>query len=384
MKIFNNIILSASVWLLMSCNTPQSYLNDAVDVMMKNSINKNSIDWVKFKSDVLKRGKDAKNIRETYPAIRFALKQLGGHHSRFWEPGELGMRLSADQPVPEIKSELINGNIGYIQIPGFMGIDSRAQKFAQQIQDKIKDLDKNNIQFWIVDLADNNGGTVLPMLLGIGPILGDGVAGFLVNTENIYSKWAYSDGTAVYDDSTYQMKLANPYRLRNEIKKLAVIIGRKTGSGGEAIAVSFKGTKNSCFIGQPTSGSSTGTLVYELSDGAVILFANSNFADRNKHIYGVPIQPDITVPFIDEKNPTNRVKTSKCVDNQCVNSKLPDVARKIFRVNNFADRTKEINEAFLSRAKETAVEWIYKGEKNQGLATKGNTIKLLRTRNCLR
>jgi len=370
MKIFNSIFFSTCTWLLMSCNSPQSYLNKAVDVMMENSINKNSIDWVKFKSDVFKRGKDAKNIQETYPAIRFALKQLGDHHSRFWEPGELGMRLSADQPVPEIKSELINGNIGYIQIPGFMGIDSRAQKFAQQIQDKIKELDKNNIQFWIVDLTNNNGGTIMPMLLGIGPLLGEGVAGFLVNSENIYSKWAYSNGIAVHDDSTYQMKLANPYRLRNEIKKLAVIISRKTGSGGEALAVPFKGTKNSCFIGQPTSGASSGTLVYELSDGAVILFANSNFADRNKNIYGIPIQPDITVPFMDEKKSMDKVNTYNGADNHYGNSQLPDVTKKTFRVNSFADRTKEINEAFLCRAKKTAVEWIYKGEKKQGLEPK--------------
>jgi len=331
--------------------------------MMENSIHKDSIDWVKFRSDVIKRGKGAKNIRETYPAIRFALKQLGDHHSRFWEPGELGTRLSADQPIPKIKSELINGNIGYIQIPGFMGINSRAQEFAQQIQDKIKELDKNNIQFWIVDLTYNNGGTVLPMLLGLGPILGEGVAGFLVNSENFYSKWAYSNGIAVYDDSTYQMKLANPYRLRNEIQRIAVIIGRKTGSGGEAIAVSFKGTKNSCFIGQPTSGASTGTLVYELNDGAVILFANSNFADRNKNIYGGPIQPDISVPLIDEEKSAYTVKTSKGVDNQYRNPQFHEAKLKNFRVDNFPDRTNELNEAFLNRAKETAVVWIYKGEK---------------------
>jgi len=325
--------------------------------MMENSINRNSIDWVKFRSEVFERGKEAKNIRETYPAIRFALKQLGDHHSRFWEPGELRKRLSSEQQIPEIKSELINGNIGYIQISGFMGIDSRAQTFAQQIQDKIRELDKSNLQFWIIDLAYNNGGTVLPMLLGIGPILGEGVAGFLVNSENVYSKWAYSNGIAAYDDSTYQMRLVNPYRLKSEIKKLAVIISRKTGSGGEAIAVSFKGTKNSCFIGQPTSGASSGTHVCELSDGAVILFANSNFADRNKNIYGVPIQPDITVPFVDEKT-TDKAGDSNVVDNQ-----FYEVRWKNFRMKSLSERTDEINEAFLSRAKETAVEWIYKGEK---------------------
>jgi C-terminal processing protease CtpA/Prc len=289
---------------------------------------------------------------------------LGDHHSRFWEPGELGKRLSEDQPVPEIKSEWIIGNIGYIQIPGFMGIDGRAQKFARQIQDKIKELDKNNIQFWIVDLTCNSGGTVMPMLCGIGPLLGEGVAGFLVNRENIYSKWAYSKGIAVYDDSKYQMKLADPYRLKTKIKKLAVIIGRKTASAGEALAVSFKGTKNSCFIGQPTSGCSTGTCGFKLSDGAVILFANSKFVDRNKHIYGVPIQPDIFVLFKDEKKLADKMKTSKWDNNQYVNFRFPEAKWKNFSVDNSAGRTNEIDETFLRRAKETAIEWIYKGEKN--------------------
>jgi carboxyl-terminal processing protease len=356
-------VSSNSPQLLVSSNSPKSYLNKAVNIMMVNSINKDSIDWVKFRSEVFKRGKDTKNIRETYPAIRFALRQLGGHHNTFWEPGELGKRLSEDQPVPEIKSEWIIGNIGYIQIPGFMGIDSRAQKFARQIQDKIKELDKNNIQFWIVDLTSNNGGTVMSMLCGIGPLLGEGVAGFLVTPENIYSKWAYSNGIAVYDDSKYQMKLADPYRLKNKIKKLAVIIGPKTASAGEALAVSFKGTKNSYFIGQPTSGCSTGTFGRKLSDGAVILFANSKFADRNKHIYGVPIQPDIYVPLMDGKKSADKVTTSKGVDNQNGNSQFPEVRWKNLRVDNSADKTNEMDEAFLRRAKEAAVEWIYKGEK---------------------
>ena len=76
MQIIERIILTISLFFLISCNSPQDYLNDAVDILKENSINKYSVDWEKLRNEVLEKGKNAKSIKETYPAIRFALSQL--------------------------------------------------------------------------------------------------------------------------------------------------------------------------------------------------------------------------------------------------------------------------------------------------------------------
>lgn len=274
-------------------NDTKDYLNDAVDILKENSINKYTLDWESLRNQVLEMGKNAKNIKETYPAIRYALIQLGDNHSFFMTPEEYKSYTRPDLPIPGITLQLINNNIGYIKIPGFRGSGNEpAEKFAQQIQNKIKELDKFNIQFWIVDLGDNTGGNVWPMLLGLSPLLGEGIMGYLVDADSNYFNWGISKGGVFYNDEQAG-ELPNPYCLKNKIKKLAVIIGSRTKSAGEAIAVSFKGAENTCFIGSCTQGKSTGNTGYDLSDGAKIYVTRTKFADRNKNVYGVPIKPDI-------------------------------------------------------------------------------------------
>lgn len=273
----------------------KDYLNYAVDILKENSIYKHTIDWESLRNEVLEMGKNARKIEETYPAIRYALSQLGDNHSLFMTPKEYKSYTRPDLPIPDITSELINNNIGYIKIPGFGGSGKEpSEKFAQQIQNKIKELDKFIIQFWIVDLEDNTGGNVWPMMLGLGPLLGEGVMGYLVDADSKYFNWGISNGGVFFNDEQAG-ELPYPYRLKHKIKKLAVIIGSRTTSAGEAIAVSFKGAENTCFIGSHTQGKSTGNTGYDLSDGARIYVTRTKFADRNKNIYGVPIKPDIEV-----------------------------------------------------------------------------------------
>ena len=288
-----NIIFATLVVFFVSCTSPKTYLNKAVDIIEKNSMNKDSVDWVKFRNQVLEKGKNAESIKDTYPAIQYALELLGDHHSFLMTPEQSKTYVDQKISLPEISAELIDNRIGYIKIPGFSGDrNERALKFAQQIQDTIRELDKNNIKYWIVDLGNDSGGNMWPMLLGLGPILGDGIAGYFSSNNNGFIGWGYSKGS-VFCNKNEVMKLNTPYKLRNKIEKLAVIISDYTGSSGEAIAVSFIGIKNSCFIGRPTYGNSTANGSFKLSDGAMIYLTVSKFADRNKKIYGVPIIPDI-------------------------------------------------------------------------------------------
>jgi len=298
--IFNLSFTQETVWTFsdyIQRNDVENYLNNTVDILEANSIYKYSIDWESLRNEVLQMGKNARNIKKTYPAIRYALIRLGDRHSLFMTPEEYKSYKDPDFAVPDIPSELINNNTGYIKIPGFRGSgDEPAQQFAQQIQDKIKELDQSNIRFWIVDLEDNSGGNVWPMLLGLAPLLGEGVKGYLVDADNNYFNWGISNGAVFYNDEPAR-ELPNPYHLKNEIEKLAVIIGENTASAGEAVAVSFKGAENSCFIGSPTCGKSTGNTGYNLSDGARIYVTRTKFVDRNKNIYGVPIKPDIEASY---------------------------------------------------------------------------------------
>ena len=119
LRLMKNIILATLVIFLVGCTTPQTYLNKAVDVLEGNSINRNSIDWVKFRNEVLEKGKEAESIKDTYPAIEYALGLLGDHHSFLMTPEQCKTFTDQKVSLPEISAELINDRIGYIKIPGF-------------------------------------------------------------------------------------------------------------------------------------------------------------------------------------------------------------------------------------------------------------------------
>lgn len=286
------LYLSFCITILFSCNNaPEEYLNDFIDTLEQHSINKDSINWVDFRRKVLKKGSNAKNIEETYPTIRYALKQLGDNHSFLMTVRSKEKVYDKNNPLPDIKSELINDSIAYLMVPAFMGNEKRAEKYANRLQGIIKEFDKNNIAGWIIDLRENGGGNMWPMLLGIGPILEKDTVGYFLDTERKYSEWIYSNGSVFFKE-TKIMALNDDYTLLNKNKKKAVLISSKTGSSGEAIAVSFKGSNKTMFFGQKTKGLSTANQGFKLSDGAIIFLTSAIFADRNKKVYGIPIEPE--------------------------------------------------------------------------------------------
>lgn len=283
---------------LVGCSSvsPEDYINEALDIMEENSINRHTINWDILRKRVHEEGKDAKNIKDTYPAIKTALKELGDNHSWMMEPGEYDDFNKSDMEIPEVVSKLINNNIGYIRIPGFKGDGEKpAIKFAQVIQDKIKEIDHFEVQYWIIDLSRNTGGYIFPMILGLGPILGSGDLGYLIDADSNLTNWGYSHDGVIFKGDTI-MNLPVHYNLKKRIKKIAVLISKETASAGEAITVSFKGNENTIFIGNPTRGVSTGNVGMKLSDDAILFITNTKFVDKTMKVYGDSIIPDIQVP----------------------------------------------------------------------------------------
>lgn len=298
MKNSIKVVLTLCIINVIACNPQkqqikqEKYINEALDIIEEHSMNKDLIDWSDYRLKVLKRGENDNTIEDAHQTIRYALSLLNDRHSHFISSKDL-KKVYPVMPLTRITSIIseYNNGIGYIKIPGFSDNKNLEKDFAGRIQAKIKDLDKHNINGWIVDLRDNSGGNMWPMLLGIGPILGDGTAGYFVNNKNNYEKWGYSKGKA-FMDTTIVIQLDSIYLLRNKNKKIAILINNKTASSGEAIAVAFIGLPNTRFFGKSTRGLTTGNSTKILSDSSIILLTTVVYADRNKTLYGNKIMPD--------------------------------------------------------------------------------------------
>jgi len=76
MKLNRLVLFSISLFCIFGCTTPKTYLNEAIDIIANNSIDKYKIDWDKYREDVLEYGKKARTVKETYPAIQYALRSI--------------------------------------------------------------------------------------------------------------------------------------------------------------------------------------------------------------------------------------------------------------------------------------------------------------------
>ncbi|RYU95220.1 S41 family peptidase [Emticicia agri] len=270
----------------------EAYLNELMVIMQTYSVNKRNIDWAVFRKTVLETAKGAKDVNDikTSEAIYVALTQLKDNHS-FFINAKGAYTFGANNPtcagsIPVTPAA--DKEIGYVKVGAFSGTQQQADDFAQAIQNAIKAADSESLKGWIVDLRGNRGGNMWPMMGGIGPILGEGVAGYFIDPLNNIIEWGYKNG------NTLGFQMSNPYILKKPNPRVAVFIDEGTASSGEAIAVAFKARPETKFFGMATCGLSTANQSYNMSDGAVLFLTVSTMVDRTKKIYGKKIEPDVT------------------------------------------------------------------------------------------
>jgi C-terminal processing protease CtpA/Prc len=189
-----------------------------------------------------------------------------------------------------------------VSIPAFSGSGAAATAFGDQLQEVVRLVDASKPCGWIVDLRDNPGGNMWPMVAGIGPVLGEGTLGAFVGPDSARQTWYYRDGASGVRLSDGRESVAHrvsgpPYRLFRPDPPVAVIYGPRTASSGEAVAVAFRGRPLSRSFGRETAGLSTANAGFPLSDGGVIFLTTSADADRTGRIYGGVLPPDHAVAW---------------------------------------------------------------------------------------
>jgi hypothetical protein len=277
-----------------------AYLDQALSLIRTRALFRDSVDWDEARAQALGRMIAAQDPEDAYAALEFLLDRLGDDHSLLISAGDVAARMSRSMEEaiigPPPRARLLTGGIGYVTMPGFAGGDaSVAQAFAAHVQRTIADVDASRPCGWIVDLRGNVGGNLWPMLAGLGPIVGEGAAGFIV-ADTVRRAWEYRDGASRLGGDPVVVVPA-PHRLSAVDPPVAVLTGRTTASSGEALAIAFRGRPNARSFGQPTRGMSTSTLSVRLSDGAVMALATAVFADRTGRGYGSVIEPDEVLPI---------------------------------------------------------------------------------------
>jgi hypothetical protein len=275
------------------------YLDAALDLAQRHSLNRTAVDWAQLRRATLEQARGAVVAADTYPALRYALRELGDRHSYLLAPGPAAALLAAPvsnartgRAAVEPDAQVLAERFAYLAVPGFAGGTPAAQVgFAEVLQADIASLDASSTCGWILDLRRNTGGNLWPMFAGLGPLLGDGELAASVYPDGSRRGIWYEQGRAGFGDYV-QLRVATPHALRDPGAPLAVLLGGRTASSAEVLVAALRGRARTRSFGAPTAGLSAGNRTFELADRAQLVLTVAATSDRAGRIDLGPIDPD--------------------------------------------------------------------------------------------
>ncbi|MEO8587901.1 MAG: S41 family peptidase [Flavobacteriales bacterium] len=274
----------------------RAYVDAACDTIARRSLHRATIDLKAMRNTAMQVAGSDGDPRDLHMAVEYLLASIGDHHSFLMKPEEVKGWKGDDGPPAEIEHatyRVLEG-CGYVSVPKFESTDSSLMAaFADTIQHALQQLEALGVRAWIIDLRNNMGGNMAPMVAGLGPLFDPGTLGQLIDVEGKVEHWSYMDGIYGWDGET-TMRIAHPVVLKKRLP-IAVLLDQRTGSSGECTAISFIGNSHTRSFGQPTWGLTTGNGEFDLPDGAKMFLASTVMADRNGHAFDGPITPDEVV-----------------------------------------------------------------------------------------
>lgn len=271
-----------------------AYLEEVLSIMQTHALTRYEVDWAQVRAEANQLAENATTIAGTYPAITRALELINTNHSLLTSASG---RVITYPSIYRCEQDLVLDTpdaegIGYVRVDGFSSNDSQQERaFAQTIQDQIAEQDNAAITGWIVDLRNNTGGNMWPMVAGLGPLFDSTLLGHFVDADGQFSAWGYDNGRA-YSRNQTLVRLEQPYTLLNPLPKIAVLSSKRVASSGEATLIAFKQQANVRFFGSDTCGLSTGNSGFTLSDGSILLLTTVITADREQNVYGKEVAVD--------------------------------------------------------------------------------------------
>ena len=182
--------------------------------------------------------------------------------------------------IQSVKTDLLENNIGYIRLTSFN------ENSSDQIENKIKDLEKKQgVKAYILDLRNNPGG-LLSQAIRISDF-------FLDNGEIVSTKSRQA--------SENRKWFAKKGDLTNG-KTLIVLINYGSASASEIVAGALKDHKRAIILGENSYGKGSVQSIIPLKNkGAIRLTVAKYYLPSGKSISEVGVSPDIEIVEENEK-----------------------------------------------------------------------------------
>lgn len=262
--------------------TPEEYVRQVVQMIDTQAIYADTEEWREKRAETLENAKSANSYEETYDMLDQALKVGGGKHSRLVRPEE---EYGTEVQMP---SYYMEEEVFVVKLPEFTGNLTQGQEYADMVCNALREY-QDEIKGVIVDLRDNCGGDMGPMIAAVSPVLPDGELMYF-NIHGKVNPVTLQTGSVNGGGST--MTVENAFKL--EGIPVAVLQNELTASSGEATLLCFRGLDYVKSFGMPSAGYCSCNNVRNLYDDAMVLVTMGKDVDRTGKVFCEdPIAPDV-------------------------------------------------------------------------------------------
>lgn len=274
----------------------KAYLDRTIALFREQHINSAKMDWPALTQRAYAAAAGAKTTADTYPAIRLIIQELGEKHTLFIDPDDARADMTghatgtAKPPIRLPEAVRLANGIGVIRLYGIIGSADDIQRYSKVGKSEVMALRGQGVCKFILDLREDTGGNMYPMIDAVADLLGDGVLGTFVSPNGQYNPWLLRNGQST--ESSPVNALPTRTVLAADASPVAVLIGPMTASAGEFTAMSFEGRPNTRFFGTSTAGYVTANQPIHLTDGAIIAMTVGWGLDRTGKKYVDRIIPD--------------------------------------------------------------------------------------------
>ena len=274
----------------------KKFIKEVSKIIKEKSLFSDTLNWNQIAEETqsLSLGKnDSSDHKVIADYFIKKLRNVRDKHSFYLTQTNINSYTRKNPIIQEPESKYLGNGIGLVKVPECLTFNNTKDKdFANTIRYQIKKIDtENEIVGWVIDLRNNGGGNMWPMIAGLNSLMVDGTFGYLIGTTNIKEKeWKTENGKI-----NYSTELIDTYKVKKINNKIAVLIDSKTASSGEMTAIAFIGLTNVKLFGQPSAGYTTANSTFYFSDGSQLYLATNFVADRKHRVYPDKIVPDVVV-----------------------------------------------------------------------------------------
>lgn len=213
------------------------------------------------------------SYKKIYPLLQEALTVMCGKHA------VLVTNQESKQADEDYKAPMghVKNNILHIQLPAFAGTNKQGVKYAKKAFDIVN---KHAYKGIIIDLSNNTGGNMGPMVAGISSIVPNGTMYKMINSSGTTTK-AELKGSVTTN-------AGQPVKLPKETKKLnvpiAIVTNKWTASSGELTDLAIQNNAKVKTFGHASAGYTSINWTYTMYNGTQLNITTKKIKDNKGNI----------------------------------------------------------------------------------------------------